>query len=239
MSAFNHRTIISDISNLVKLLKQYKFDNYIELYPLENLIGQANKKNTYNYSIDNIYLRTSTSSQKPHPKHLKRIAVGIKIEYNLLQTIDANVDIFDKYLFELLIKGYPDQTNEYGEECNFFCWHLDKDCNTNGKFIHPYYHFHAGGNRISEDMVDGSKLIFISSPRLPHPPMDIALAIHFLIQNFINADEIPEKKALLSNDEYVGIINRASERILNPYFRTISGEQHSKFTRENLFPLYI
>lgn len=69
--------------------------------------------------------------------------------------------------------------------------------------------------------------------------MDIILAIHFIIQNFVNSSEYPQKLKLLQDDNYVDIIERAQERILKPYFNVMAGSESPSYTKHNLFPLYL
>ena len=69
--------------------------------------------------------------------------------------------------------------------------------------------------------------------------MDIILAIHFIILNFVNSKEYPAKEYLLSDESYIDVIERAQKRVLDPYFNAINGDGHTVFTKENLFPLYV
>ena len=125
------------------------------------------------------------------------------------------------------------------EEHKFFYWHLDRELNTDGRFCHPLYHFQAGGKHIYEHVDEKSQVVFISSPRLPHPAMDVILLVHFIIHNFVNTKEIEKKKALFEDDEYKILIERAEKRILDPYFKSLSkGLRHNTYTQHNLFPLY-
>lgn len=235
MIHFKHSKVISDIKELVRLLKYYQFDQIIELYQLDNLIGQA-KNLIYNYDIDNLVFRISPSGMKPYP-NVSKLSVIIKINYSLQSEMTADIDIFENYSLELFIKGYKDINAPEQDDSNFFCWHLDKEVNIEGRFIHPLYHFHAGGKRLQN--LEKGELMLISSPRIPHPPMDIILAIHFVIQNFINSREIAQKNQLLADDNYINIIKRAQKRVLDPYFQTIGGNKHNSFTKQNLFPLYL
>ncbi len=238
MPEYKHNKIIKDIKELVNLLKKHRFNEFMELYSLENLVGKTTEV-FYNYNIDDIVLRITSSGQKPAPK-VSKFAIVIKMNYTLQENLNANIDIFDNYQFELFIKGFKD-VNATGreDEYNFFCWHLDKEVNTNGKFIHPYYHFHAGGKHMKDFIDDDNRIVLIGSPRIPHPPMDIVLAIHFIILNFVNSNEYPSKDCLLSDESYINVIERAQKRVLEPYFNAINGGEHTVFTKENLFPLYV
>lgn len=237
MPHFNHSKIISDIKELVRLLKLYQFEYMIELYQLENIIGKSQAV-FYDYNIGNLTFRISTSGMSPYPK-VAKLSVSIDTSYSLQVDMSAKNDIFQTYSLELFIRGYIDKTAGDEEVSNFFCWHLDREENTTGDFVHPLYHLHAGGNQLKDGNIDAGGMIFISSPRIPHPPMDIILAIHFVIQNFINNGDCEQKSKLLADDGYQDVVERARKRVLDPYFQSIAGANHDSFTRQNLFPLYL
>ena len=230
-----HSKIISDIKELLSLLRKYEFDNIMELYPLDNIVGRHVQNLVF--SIDNLVLRVSSSGLKPYPR-VSKFSIILKTNYRLQAELIDNTDIFTDYSLEIFIKGYKDVTED-SDEYKFFCWHLDKEENTDGKFMHPLYHFHAGGKDIKDFLYEEGGVVIISSPRIPHPPMDIILAIHFIIQNFVNSSEYPQKLKLLQDDNYVDIIERAQERILKPYFNVMAGSESPSYTKHNLFPLYL
>lgn len=237
MPHFKHSKVISDIKELVRLLKFYQFEYTMELYQLENLIGKSQDV-FYDYNIDNLTFRISTSGMSPYPK-VSKLTVSIDANYSLQTEMSEKNDIFRIYSLELFIRGYTDKTAGEAEVSNFFCWHLDREENTTGDFIHPLYHLHAGGNQLKDGNIDAGGLVFIGSPRIPHPPMDIILAIHFVIQNFINSGDFEQKNKLLADDDYQDLVERARKRVLDPYFQSIVGANHNSFTKQNLFPLYL
>jgi hypothetical protein len=237
MAHFKHRNIVSDLKELIRLLKKYKFEaeNYIELYRLNNIIGQSNNV-FYKYDTDDVVFNVTTSGMDVNPV-VKKISVSLNVCYTLNQQLSDKNDIFQDYNFNLHIKGYPSVHDSPEDFSNFFCWHLDKEPNTNGNLTHPYYHFHAGGNHLHGKNI--GELLMISSPRIPHPPMDILLSIHFVINNFFNTKDFKEQKEILKDDDYILIMERAQKRVLEPYFSTISGEEHANYSRYNLFPLFV
>ena len=237
MGQFKHAKIISDIRELITLLKKYNFEstNAMELYRLEHLIGH-NTDIFYNYDIADIVFNVSTSGMSAKPS-VKKMAVLINTKYTLAPELSNTIDIFSSYALQIYIKGYKNEDDTSTDASNFFCWHLDKETNTEGNYIHPYYHFHAGGNYINGREI--GELLMINSPRIPHPPMDIILSIHFVIQNFFNSKEFHKQKEILRDDNYILIIERAQKRTLDPYFSAIVNANHSVFSRQNLFPLYL
>ena len=235
----NKSKILSDIKGLIRLLRKYSFDSFVELYQLENILGKSGNV-TYGCDIKDLtFNHLSISGMKANPK-VAKLSVSIDTNYTLIEEMTKEEDIFGRYSFELYIKGYDNETDSKEDNSHFFCWHLDKETNTEGDFVHPLYHFHAGGNKIIEKGIEVGELMFIGSPRIPHPPMDIILAIHFIIQNFVNNGEFAQKQKLFEDDDYKDIIERARNRTLDPYFQSIAGgNNHRSFTKHNLFPLYL
>lgn len=237
MAHFNHVKIIDDLSLLIRLLKKYEFEdhNLIELHRLQNIIGKGTTT-FYEYSTVDLLFNISTSGMSVRPTTVKKVAVILDLDYEFEESLNKESDCFKKYSFNIYLRGFDQANSGQSEYTNFFCWHLDRETNTDGKYSHPFYHFHAGGNHLhGREMGD---LLMISSPRLPHPPMDIILAIHFILTNFFHKDDFPTEIKILSDDDYIDMIKRAEKRLLDPYFSTFTANGHKHFTPHNLFPLY-
>lgn len=145
-----------------------------------------------------------------------------------------NNDI-DSYTFQLEIVAMNQDSDEF-----YNCWHLDRHI-TGGdvsKVIHPFYHFQNGGNRMEKYNNDIKLAVFTSAPRLPHPPMDLFLAFHFVITNFYNKNSFSNISDLLNDDEYVEIIENAQRRMWKPYFSAFNGGAHTHYLVPNITPLY-
>jgi len=153
-----------------------------------------------------------------------------KVPYN------ASLDPLYVYTLDLNIIGY--KTPESTEKSYTSSWHLDRHPHKqNTKFTHPLYHFQFGGKRL--DLIDPNMLV-LSCPRIPHPPMDVFLAIHFVISNFFNNKQFAFVNKLLADSDYQAIIKRAQERLWTPYFMAFdSGNTNTDFTIGKLFPLYL
>lgn len=229
----NKTQILRDIETLANLLNKYGIESD-NLYLLEQMAN--NPKVWDECEIKDLTFKFSCASQKPYPNIVKKISVAIDLSYKY-DNLDSKRDIFKSYQLELCIKGY--ESNQKIES-KYFCWHLDRETNVIGKFIHPRYHFHAGGYLMKDILQEDGIDFVISSPRLSHPPMDIVLVIHFIIQNFINTRDEADKYQITSDEDYIAILSRAHKRVLNPYFDTFSKDnEHLDYTRTNLFPLYL
>ena len=140
----------------------------------------------------------------------------------------------DAYSFQLEIRG---QHNN--EEYNNF-WHLDRHISGGGdsKVSHPFYHFQNGGNKLEDANIDNGKVILMGAPRIPHPPMDVFLAFHFILTNFFNKNDFESINSFLIDDDYIDIISRAQERMLKPYYGVFNSVAHKDYTVNNITPLY-
>ena len=105
MPEYKHNKIITDIQELVRLLKKHQFNEFMELYSLENLVGKTTEV-FYNYNIDDIVLRITSSGQKPAPK-VSKFAIVIKMDYTLQENLNANIDIFDNKSINLSLFSFP------------------------------------------------------------------------------------------------------------------------------------
>lgn len=88
--------------------------------------------------------------------------------------------------------------------------------------VHPRYHFQFGGNEVLNwidacEMNFGSSL-FLDTPRLSHPPLDIILGIDFVLSNFYG-----EKwKNLTQDSTYRKLLAEAQERFWKPYAMSLA-----------------
>jgi hypothetical protein len=86
-------------------------------------------------------------------------------------------------------------------------------------FAHPRYHWQYGGKKVweaGEDNFFGSHLL-LESPRLPHPPLDVILAIDFVFANYYGK----QWRKLRAETEYQRIIQDAQQRYWLPYYNAI------------------
>lgn len=242
-------SLLFDLKELARLLGKYKFDqnNRVELTNLEKEIDRietdlARKdKGLFHFSVTNdntIVFHSLTTGMTPNPATEKNT---IDLVLSLSYVIDSNKDttpleMVSGYSLNLFIECI-----QKNHRCkHFFEWHLDgpeKEVNKKkGKhhFIHPVYHIHAGGASLKEK--GPGSLIMLTSPRLPYPPMDIVLAVNFIICNFFSTRETAFKKEvqILDDEDYQALVKRAADRLYQPYFSGINTKVH-----DNVFaPLF-
>ncbi|PKG56344.1 hypothetical protein [Shewanella sp. GutDb-MelDb] len=101
-------------------------------------------------------------------------------------------------------------------------WHLDYHENESNKppeFIHPNYHFHHGGRKIKDTTSNYGELILLDAPRLMHPPLDLFLAVDFLVSNFVK-----ERKCrnLRADTTYEEIIKASQIKWWQKYYQQVA-----------------
>lgn len=143
-------------------------------------------------------------------------------------------DLIVGYLFDIQITGYDQEAKEY-----HYAWHLDKNiASSEPKFTHPYYHFQGGGNKLEGKHT--GEILLIDFPRIPHPPMDLFLGLHFIINNFVSSKNYPKKTQLMNDSEYQDIMMYSQKLVWDTYFNSFSSECiNEDYNFKNVFPLYI
>lgn len=220
-----------DLSDILGLIRYY--DIPVDTMELDNLDSQLQYlEGDFRISIENVPFRIDKKISGTIPSDVG----SLEILFSHTCQIDPNVDENDNdpiayYNFQLYIKGFGER-----EYVNW--WHLDKNIpSAQPKFTHPYYHFQAGGNDIEN--IDCGGLVLLSAPRIPHPPMDLFLGFHFILNNFYSSKDYDFVNKLLADTKYQEIIHRSQKRMWEKYFLAYSNNSHNHFTRQNIFPLYM
>lgn len=226
--------------NLSILIKRISyFDLPIELRTLRELESTLYSKisagtpleiNAKNITINLEHMISGTT-----PVNIKAFIISFDHELSIDETKNYLVDdLISKYAFDIQITGFDENAEEY-----HYAWHLDKNITSSQpKYTHPFYHFQGGGQRL-EGMATG-EILLIDFPRIPHPPMDLFLGIHFIVNNFISSKDYPKKLELLNDYEYQNVIINSQRLVWDVYFNSFTpGCSHNDFNFKNVFPLYI
>ncbi|MFJ5331476.1 hypothetical protein [Pectobacterium versatile] len=112
---------------------------------------------------------------------------------------------------------YSCLTTNGDKECKG-SWHMDYHVQE-GKpeYMHPDFHFHHGGRNIS-DLDDYGSLVILDNPRIMHHPLDIFLAIDFIISNFY--PEIEWRK-IRADTRYTKIVKMAQLAWWKPFYTNL------------------
>ena len=108
-------------------------------------------------------------------------------------------------------------------------WHLDKHIYERANSIHPLYHFQLGGQKIKELEGDLGRTFITTAPRIMHPPMEVVIAVDFILANYWY-NKWYELKA---NSSYDDIVNRAYHRYWGPFFRRLGKHFETISLEEN------
>ena len=235
MDSWSLRNLRQDLSKFLEIIQDYQIGDFKALYDFQ---GKIESLNSFEYSLKNVVFNLNKRISGTMPEDLNKYKISLDNTISLNRNDCSINDNIDEYLFELNIDAFVSTQFEDGKPYKS-CWHLDKHIDSEEpKYTHSAYHFHFGGEYI-EGLETGDLSIF-SSPRLPHPPMDIFLGFHFIISNFYSSKDFPFVNEIKENYEYQQIIKRAQERLWTPYFKAFdSTNTHQDFTMNKVFPLYI
>lgn len=235
MDSWNIVRFKNDLSIFIDKIIEYNVPGSFK-DELDKVMEQLNSKSLVDYNLKDLCLYVSgiKGSIPTSANHLK-----IYLD-NLLKFKDnysVDVDPLFKYKFEINVHAY--NNDQYEGSCYKSSWHLDQHTPSDADiYTHPSYHFQFGGKKIKT--LSSGDLHMLSAPRIPHPPMDIFLGIHFILANYFDNTTHTFVKELLADYEYEEIIKRAQERLWTPYFKGFdSNNIHHDFTIKKMFPLYI
>ncbi|TAG41493.1 MAG: hypothetical protein EAZ31_07525 [Cytophagia bacterium] len=196
------QTIIEDLSKMALLLNTHQISTDTgALYKMQEemrkltdddvlLWWYGSEEDTYDY----IRFKPFTMSHtRPHEAeviiHLVVKSKGKKVE--------IGINPFESLNIQIILCGYTIDGNDVKS-----AWHMDMDTSPQNNYIHPLFHINFGGREL-EMLQDTGEILLLRSPRLMHPPMDIFLAIDFVVQNFYGRDE-----SIFKDEEYQGIIQK-------------------------------
>ncbi|EMF5208972.1 hypothetical protein V3738_004732 [Enterobacter roggenkampii] len=109
--------------------------------------------------------------------------------------------------------------SQYGEKECKGCWHMDYHVDEGEpQYMHPDYHLHHGGRYIN-GLQDYGEVIILDNPRVMHHPLDVFLAIDFVISNFYPKKEWSKIRA---DTFYKKIIKDAQRAWWKGYYEKIS-----------------
>jgi hypothetical protein len=142
-------------------------------------------------------------------KHSKKLIIKLHILFSCRETQDEYADPIDALGVNISIESL-------GEDDFLQSWHLDrvgKEAEVE-QFTHPIYHLNFGGNAMRKSGKDFGSLMLLSSPRICHPPLDIVLAIDFILRNFYEK----ETHSIITQDRgYKRCIRNAANRFWRPF----------------------
>lgn len=187
---------------------------------------------SWGYEVDRLLFRIK-SPQKTHPSPNSGY-LNLRLGFKINGMCDGDLSQLIK-LLELNI------VVENDEGTHLSSWHFDRHIVNEGdnspEDAHPLYHFQYGGRNFSEIKEELGRVLLLPSPRIGHPPMDIILAVDFVLSNFCGI----VWRGLRDNNEYKSKVVSAQERYWRPYMESIFswwgvGKRANQEYLESLWP---
>ncbi|WP_461449808.1 hypothetical protein [Mucilaginibacter sp.] len=235
MNIWDKSSFVKDLSDFLALIAE--IDPPIDVSKIYNFQAKFEYSKDYSINIEDIVFNVNSKTGGTIPNEVENLSIYWDHICELDQDKNSEShDLINKgYLFRLKLVGRDKSKKEY---VNW--WRLDKDEEgaKEHKTTHPYYHFQSGGDELIGTNTGDN--LFMGAPRLAHPPMDLFLGFHFIINNFYNKKQYPFVKTILDNEVYQEIIDRAQKRYWLPYFNSFNGtSKHANFNLVKVFPLYM
>jgi hypothetical protein len=228
-----------NIRTLYGLLKRYDIPFEIKvLKEIENSFPyNIDLSKKFDVSFNNLDMELNHKLDGAYPQYIKDFVISFhhQIKIDCSKNFDTE-DLIEEYLFEIEIVGY-------GQKDYFYAWHLDKDVQSiTDNLTHPYYHFQGWSDKLNSHFDNDDtfgQVLITNTPRFPHPPMDLFLGIHFIINNFLKSDQCTGKAKMLLDDDYKDLMKCSQEFMWDIYFNSFSDTcSHTHFNRNKVFPLY-
>ncbi|WP_162884220.1 hypothetical protein [Pseudomonas sp. UBA6323] len=102
-------------------------------------------------------------------------------------------------------------------------WHFDRHIepadfeDNEPEDAHPLYHFQYGGRKLDELDKEHGRILILPAPRIGHPPMDVILAVDFVLSNF--AGDL--WRALKSEPDYISMVSQSQRTFWRPYLENV------------------
>ncbi|MDF0694111.1 hypothetical protein [Aquirufa ecclesiirivi] len=236
MDIWKNQFYIKDLEILQTLITKYEIEGNFKA--IEDVIEDLRKKAFVDYEFSNLEFAVNGGipGTLPSSETFNYCVIKLDNKVAITNPITPNIDNLHIYTLDFRIELYKSKRNK--AEPRYSSWHLDKENNPeNCKYTHPYYHFQFGGKKL--EYIEES-LGVLSSPRIPHPPMDIILAFHFVINNFYNNKTFQFVKDILNDPDYIRILKNSQDRIWVDYFKAFHPKNiHRNYSLEKVFPLYL
>lgn len=193
--------------------------------PVQDAAQQVLASNTgfWHYQVAQLLIEVGGAGLKYFPTHIGGSGVTrCRLDMTVLgfeTTADDDADPLKHNDIQIFL------SRAIGTKTYSAAWHFDAQGKRGASHcLHPRYHMTFGGRQLNPQLtVDNGKhqidnLMLLDSPRFAHPPMDLMLAVDFVLSHFAG----PKWTAARKDVEYTKLLRLSQRRLWNPYFAATS-----------------
>ncbi len=219
-------TIKSSLQFVAKLLKTQKACNNVN--PLQNAFTLNSKEEYSGRMILEFHPQVVPRNIIPNSVKIITVTLDISINEDLSKISNSEVfnTIQNKYNCSILVIGKGADNTDGNCKEYIYSMHFDYDEKVDEcDYIHPHFHLSFGGDRMKkhfkeEPEANFGRALLLPSPRIAHPPLDIFLAIDFVLCNFFIKDDCDR---IRKNPHYKKAIIQSQDRLWRPYYTSLAG----------------
>lgn len=218
----------SDLITLQRLLTKH-FAKKLNFGDLNKAISQLNKDRNGAWGFEDIKLefRGIDLGKNIRPnldsEHYEKAI--LELRFTKMSWLPASFqrlkDPIQEYQLQLILK-----ISDFETILAKSAWHFDKHPDKKSdnspeatpEFHHPLYHLHFGGYELTEEEdLEHGNILIVEAPRIMHPPMDLVLAVDFVLNNFYSCHSCQPFIDLISEPDYTRIVKNSRERFWKPF----------------------
>jgi hypothetical protein len=209
--AIDSQEIVEDLGKLALLLNVFGVCTDINaLYTMQNEMRTIPADLLWCFDTDNCIVFQIPKMSHTRPEDIDDISISLTVKSQGSKDIEESKNHFLHLDMQLVLTAYCLDAN-CNEKTVKSAWHMDMDTNPDNDFVHPLFHINFGGKEL-EELADTGEILLLRSPRLMHPPLDIFLAVDFVVQNFFG-----RKHTIFQEFEYQRIMAKYRELHWKPY----------------------
>lgn len=198
--------------HILSFLKKNELIAQTQEHLVKAVVAKTTGKNSIEVDVPFLTLRSKlfTELRNIRPDNAKVDSIEISMKFGV-----SDDKIFSDAT--ILVKSSCEETRYFG-------FHFDTlHSTTSHRFPHPSHHFQFGGENLAtygfqDDESYYGRLLFMDTPRIAFPPMDLSLVLHFLLSNFLPSD----KYSVKSTPNFEQQLKTAQSRLWGPFFSVIS-----------------
>lgn len=148
------------------------------------------------------------------------ISKDLQLKIQLAMTAAGNIenpahDPFNELAINFIV------STDFKGQVHMDTWHFDRhivnEDSCEPTDVHPYYHLQRGGKELHHLKNDIGKTLVIEPPRIAQPPLDVVLAVDYLISNYAGY----AWRDLQGLTEYRSLVRECQDDLWKPYVVTI------------------